>query len=201
MAEGHFCNLNNGLYHVDNSKWCVTALFKDNGKINQYCKVAVTNITGPQAYYLDQGLWTISVPKPTHMEIKCEDHTQVKTLQPPIKLVNLQSACSAFSSEIKLPPYFKQYSKGFDVALKSANLHVPKFTPTNFRIWNTFDVVNITKTEVEKLKSLKPAPSIPIDQLRAHTAKLRQIEPYNKKPWIYYAGRWIGIWFTSNYHN
>ena len=63
LAEGHFCNLNNGLYHVDNSKWCVTALFfKDNSKINQYCKVAVTNITGTQANYLDQGLWTISVP-------------------------------------------------------------------------------------------------------------------------------------------
>ena len=87
-----------------------------------------------------------------------------------------------------MPSYFKQYSKGFHVALKSANLHVPKFTPTNFRIWNTFDVVNITNTEVEKLKSLEPAPSIPIDQLRAHIAKLRQIEPYNKKPWIYYVG-------------
>ena len=189
LAEGHFCNLNSGLYHVDNSKWCVTALFlKDNSKITTYCKVAVTNITGPQANYLDQGHWSISVPKPTHMEIKCEDHTQVKTLQPPTTLVNLQPACSAFSAEIKLPPYFKQYSKGFHVALKSANLHVPKFTPTNFRIWNTFDVVNITNTEVEKLKSLEPAPSIPIDQLRAHIAKLRQIEPYNKKPWIYYVG-------------
>ena len=66
---------------------CDCTIFKDKSKINQYCKVAVTNITGPQANYLDQGHWTISVPKPTHMEIKCEDHTQVKTLQPPSHLL------------------------------------------------------------------------------------------------------------------
>ena len=27
LADGHFCVLNTGLYHVDTSQWCVTALF------------------------------------------------------------------------------------------------------------------------------------------------------------------------------
>ena len=31
----------------------------------------MTNITGPQAMYLDQGSWAISVEKPTQMEIRC----------------------------------------------------------------------------------------------------------------------------------
>ena len=122
------------------------------------------------------------------MEIRCEDHTHVKTLQPPSTMVNLQPACNAFSSELKLPPYFKQYSKGFHLALKSSNLHIPVVTPTDFRIWKNLDLVNVTKPEIENLKSLKPVPSIPIDQLRAHTASMRQIESYNKKPWIYYVG-------------
>ena len=87
LAEGHFCDLNTGLYHVDTNQWCVTALFfKDDDKISKSCKLEMTNITGPQANYLDQGLWAISLMKPTHMEIKCEDHTHVKTLQPPNKL-------------------------------------------------------------------------------------------------------------------
>ena len=39
LAEGHFCNLNNGLYHVDNSKWCVTALFlKTKAKLTNTVK-------------------------------------------------------------------------------------------------------------------------------------------------------------------
>ena len=36
---------------------CLTALFlKDNNKIKNKCKLAVTNITDPQTNYLDQGI-------------------------------------------------------------------------------------------------------------------------------------------------
>ena len=27
LADGHFCDLNTGLYHVDTNQWCVTAIF------------------------------------------------------------------------------------------------------------------------------------------------------------------------------
>ena len=189
LAEGHFCNLNTGLYHIDTNQWCVTAMFfKDNDRINKYCKVEINNITGPQANYLDKGHWAISVETITQMEIKCEDHTHVKTLQPPLTLINLQPACSAFSSSIKLPPYFKQYSKGFHAALKSANLHISKFTPSTFRIWTPFNLSNVTKHEVENLRKLSPAPSIPIDQLRAQIANFRHISSDKSKPWIFYLG-------------
>ena len=36
------------------------------------------------------------------MEIKCPDHTHIKTLQPSITIINLQTACGAFSPLIKL---------------------------------------------------------------------------------------------------
>ena len=113
LADGHFCVLNTGLYHIDTSQWCVTALFfKDDDKIDSYCRLALFTITGPQANYLDQGLWAISVETPIPMEVKCKEHCHVKTLEPPFILINLQLACSAFSSVIKLPPYFKRYSTG-----------------------------------------------------------------------------------------
>ena len=71
-AQGHFCNLNTALYHIDYSNWCLVAMFlKENNRINKDCKLSVTNITGPQAIYLDQRLWAISVEKPTQMEIRC----------------------------------------------------------------------------------------------------------------------------------
>ena len=96
------------------------------------------------------------------MEIKCEDHSHVKTLQPPITFFNLQPVCSAFSSTIKLPPFFKQYSKGFHVAVKSANLHIPKLTTSGFRVWTHFDLPNVTKPEIENLKKLAPAQTFPL---------------------------------------
>ena len=49
LAEGHFCNLSTGLYHINTNQWCVTAMFfKDNDKINKYCKVEINNVTGPK---------------------------------------------------------------------------------------------------------------------------------------------------------
>ena len=62
LAQEHFCNLNTALYHIDSNPMCLTALFlKDNNKIQNQCKLAETNMTGPQANYLDQGNWEISV--------------------------------------------------------------------------------------------------------------------------------------------
>ena len=189
LADGHFCDLNTGLYNIDISQWYVTAIFfKNNDKISTYCRVSMHNITGPQDNYLDQGLWAISVVAPTPMEIKCEDHNHVKTLQPPITFINLQPVCSAFSSTIKLPPYFKWCSKGFHVALKSANLHIPKFKTSSFRVWTHLDLSNVTKPEIENLKKLATAPNIPIDQLRAQITNFRNVNPDTGRPWIYYVG-------------
>ena len=93
LAQGHFCSLNTALSHVDYSKLCLVATFlKQNDRINKVCKLAVANITGPQAIYLDQGLWAISIDKSTQMEIRCPKVTQVKSLKPPITFVNLQPA-------------------------------------------------------------------------------------------------------------
>ena len=106
------------------------------------------------------------------MEIKCSDHTHIKILQPPITLINLQPACVAFSPLIKLLPYFKQYSKGFHVAPRAANLHLPKFSPFDFRIQKTFNLSKIEPIDIENLKILTPAPALPIDQLRNPDCKL-----------------------------
>ena len=164
LAEGHFCALNTGLYHIDTSQWCVTVLFfKDDDKIDLYCRLVLSNVTGLQASYLDQGLWTISVEEPVPMEVKCKDDSHVKTLEPPFTLINLQPACSTFFSVIKLPPYFKQYSSGFHVALKSANLHISQFTPFSFIVWKHFDISNVTKPEVKNLRKLAQGPNIPIN--------------------------------------
>ena len=69
-------------------------------------------------------------------------------------MVTLELACSAFLSEIKLPPYFSQYPNGFNVALRAANLHVPKFNSSSFRIWNLFNISNLTVAVTRKLQKL-----------------------------------------------
>ena len=85
----------------------------------------------------------------------------------------------AFSPLIKLPPYFKQYSNGFHVALTAANLHLPKFSPSDFRTWKTFNLSKIEPMDIEYLKKLTPAPAIPIDQLRTKLQALGKLKPIN----------------------
>ena len=189
LADGHFCTLNTALYNIDSAEWCITALFRRNNyKIAKFCKLQIANITGPTAIYLDQGQWAISLARKTEMEIKCTSTTHVKTLTPPLTFISLQPTCSAFSPELKLPPYFKQYSRGIHIALKSANLHIPTLDPSNFRIWTPFNLSNITPVESESLKELKPAPAVPIDELKAQMDNFRYIDFNKKKPWMYYVG-------------
>ena len=90
LAARHFCYIDSALYHADSSTWCLPAMYsKDDKLINKYCNLEISNITGAMANYLDQGSWTISVEKPTQLEIKCTAHTHVKTLNPPLTFIIL----------------------------------------------------------------------------------------------------------------
>ena len=123
LASGHFCSLRSALYHMQTSKWCLTALFLKNDElINENCEMSVSNVTSPEAIYLDEGNWAIATVEPDQMEITCTAQKHVISLNPPLTLVNLQPACSAFSSKLKLPPYFRKFSQGFANAIKEANL-------------------------------------------------------------------------------
>ena len=91
-------------------------------------------------------------------------------------MVTLETACSAFSSETKLPPYFRQYSNGFDVALRAAYLNVPKFNFSSFRIWNHFNISNLMVAVTRKLQKLPPTSSIPVDQLKAQIQGFKDLD-------------------------
>ena len=45
----------------------------------------------------------------------------------------------------RLPPYFKQFSKGIKLDFQTANLvRIPKFMYTSFCIWKSFDLKNLS---------------------------------------------------------
>ena len=115
-------------------------------------------------------------------------HTYVKTLNPWLTFITLQPVYSVSSPEIKLPPYFKQYSKGVEIAIKTAKLNVPTFNTSNFRIWQPFSLSKISDVEKKQLKKLEPAPAIPMEQLRAQISSFRHIETKTDQSGIYYVG-------------
>ena len=194
LASGHFCNLKNALYHMHSLGWCLTSLFLKNDRmIETNCRMSLTNVTGLQAIYLDQGNWAVATVKSDQMEISCNSHRHVITIEPPLTLVNLQPGCSAFSAKIKLPPYCKKYSKGFAIAIKAANLHPDKFSHVDFCIWKSFNVSSLSTIQKSNLNKLDLAPSVPVNKLWAKIESLKVLNLDSKgKFWFYITGGGTG---------
>ena len=190
LASGHFCSLRSALYHMQTSKWCLVALFLKNDElININCEMSVSNVNGPEAIYLDKGNWAIASMEPDQMEISCTTQKHAISLSPPLTLVNLQPACSAFSSKFQLPSYFRKFSQGFAFAIKEANLHTNNLQPTNFRIWHSLNVSNLSNTQLQGLKKLDPAKSIPVKLLKAKINQFKVIDFDPKtKYWVFIGG-------------
>ena len=190
LASGHFCSLRSALYHMQTSKWCLVALFLKNDElINLNCEISVSNVNGPEAIYLDKGNWAIASMEPDQMEISCTTQKHAISLNPPLTLVNLQPACSAFSSKFQLPPYFRKFSQGFAFAIKEANLHTNNLQPTNFRILPSLNVSNLSNTQLQGLKKLDPAKSIPVKLLKAKINQFKVIDFDPKtKYWVFIGG-------------
>ena len=196
LASGHFCSLKSALYHMYTSKWCLTALYlKNDDLISQNCELHVSNVTSPEAIYLDEGHWAISTMTNDQMEITCTAHKHVVSLNPPLTLVKLQPACTAFSSQLKLPPYFRKYSQGFAFAIKEANLHNDKLNTLNFRVWNSLNVSNLSDSQVHDLKQLSPAKSIPVKILQAKIHMLKVIDFNAKTKYWFFIGGGSGSGF------
>ena len=155
--------------------------------------MSLTDVRGSQAIYLDQGNWAVATVEPDQMEISCNSHRHVITIEPPLTLVNLQPACSAFSAKIKLPPYFKKYSKGFAIAIKTANLHSAKLDHVDFHIWKSFNVSSLSTSQKSNLKKLHSIPSVPVNELRAKIESLKMLDSNSKgKSWFYILGGGTG---------
>ena len=90
-------------------KMVFDCLILENGN----CEMSVSNVTSPEAIYLAEGNWAIATVEPDQMEITCTAQKHVISLNPPLTLVNLQSACSAFSSKLKLPTIFQKFFSRF----------------------------------------------------------------------------------------
>ena len=190
LASGHFCNLRSALYHMQSSKMCLIALFlKKENAISEYCEMKVMNISGPLALYLDDGTWAIATANIEQMEVTCPTQKDVISIVPPLSMINIQPACSAFSAKFKLPPYFKKLSQGFPLAIKEANLHTPTNQPLDFRAWKSLEVSNLTKVQISQLKQLKPAAKIPVNILKAEIGNLKRLDlDNNTMEWIFIGG-------------
>ena len=104
MTNGHLCMFKQPLYPVEQTNWCIYALFvNDEKQIERNCNLKTINRTTNLAYSLDGYLWAISALAAEKLQIRCIMQTNVIMIKPPLQIVDIGNGCEAFSACIYIP--------------------------------------------------------------------------------------------------
>ena len=104
MTNGHLCMFNQALYPVEQTDWCVYALFiNDETCIEKNCILKAGNRTTNLAYNLDGYLWAISALATERLQLRCVMDTCIITILPPLQIIDVGNGCKAHSSSIYIP--------------------------------------------------------------------------------------------------
>ena len=88
VTNVHLCMFDQALYLVENTNWCIYALFiNDKDKIKRDCFLKTLNQTTNLAYSLDGYLWAVSALAAEKLQVRCVMETCVITIKPPLQIV------------------------------------------------------------------------------------------------------------------
>ena len=154
----NFCRLSSPIHYINRLKDnCMLALFLKQTTIHDICKVKLSIMTDTtsKGFYLNNGIWAISLHKPSVIVIICPNrrNNAVKLL-PPLSFIHLELGCYANGEDFMLPPYFHKESK---FTIPTSELYIPE----ELHIWNP------VITEVEH--SLKHFPQKLPELLKGNT--------------------------------
>ena len=103
-TEGGLCRMNTALYPIEQTKWCLLALFtKDREQIFESCKVK-TNIGWSQyAVSLGGYLWAVSSLVGQNLQVRCLTETTIEQIKPPIHVLKIGNGCEGYSNTVSIP--------------------------------------------------------------------------------------------------
>ena len=156
VTDGHLCMFDQALYPVDNTNWCIYALFiNDIHRIKKNCVLKTLNQTTNLAYSLDGYLWAISALASEKLQIRCVMETHVVSIHPPLQIVDIGNGCEAYSTSIYIPAK-SELTATMQSLTRSQfflNYNFNYTNVSNFVVWYKTDFVNLTKEDIESLKA------------------------------------------------
>ena len=156
VTNGHHCMFNQALYPVDNTNWCIYALFiNDMHRIKKNCVLKPLNWMTNLAYSLDGYLWAISALASEKLQIRCVMETPIVTIHSPLQIVDIGNGCEAYSTSIYIPAK-SELTATMQSLTRSQFFLDYNFNYTNvpsFVVWYKTNFVNLTKEEIESLKA------------------------------------------------
>ena len=156
MTNGHLCMFKQALYPVEQTNWCIYALFiNDEKQIERNCILKTINRTTNMAYSLDGYLWAISALAAEKLQIRCVMETNVITVNPPLQIVDIGNGCEAYSSSIYIPAK-SELTATMQSITRSEFFLDYNFNYTNvsnFLIWHKTNFASLTSDEIKTLKA------------------------------------------------
>ena len=186
MTNGHVCMINQALYPVEQTNWCVYALFINDEKcIEKNCVLKATNRTTNLAYSLDGYLWAISALATERLQLRCVMETHIITISPPLQIIDVGNGCEAYSASIYIPAK-SQLTTTIQSITHSQFFLNYNFNYTNvskFLIWHKTDFATLTPDEVKSLKAkMLELPTMPMDIFKKTLRDIDENYPFSLSP-------------------
>ena len=186
ITNGHLCMFDQALYPVDNTNWCIYALFiNDIHKIKKNCVIKPLNRTTNLAYSLDGYLWAISALVSEKLQIRCVMETCMITIHPPLQIVDIGNGCEAYSTSVYIPA--KSELTATMQSLTRSQFFLDYNTNytnvSNFIVWYKTDFVNLTKEEINSLKTkIMKLPTMSMDIFEKSLETIDEHYPFSLSP-------------------
>ena len=141
QANGQFCHISTPFQLLANPPTCIAALYtKSKAGIASKCSLQLckTTITALPTQ-ITPDVWILTTPATALINtvtlICPEKPMEMITIQQPIHILKLPTACSATSSHFYLPPRYETPILNVNVSLNMANLQMTKISALHFCIW------------------------------------------------------------------
>ena len=185
-TNGHLCMFNQALYPVEQTDWCVYALFINNEEcIEKNCILKAMNRTTNLAYSLDGYLWAISALATEKLQIRCIMETHVMTIKPPLQIVDVGNGCKAYSTSIYIPAKSELMTTIQSLTCSQFFLNY-NFNYTNvskFLIWHKTDFATLTPNEIKTLKyKMLKLPTMPMEIFKKVLGNIDEKYPFSLSP-------------------
>ena len=186
MTNGHLCMFKQALYPVEQTNWCIYALFiNDEKRIERNCLLKTIHRTTNLAYSLDGYLWAISALATEKLQIRCVMETHVITIKPPLQIVDIGNGCKAYSANIYIPAK-SELTTTLQSITRSQFFLDYNFNYTsvsNFLIWHKTNFATLTPEEIKTLKAkMLKLPTMPMDIFKKVLGNVDENYPFSMYP-------------------